>query len=317
MQAQGEDVREGDVLRLVSARPRRPSNARIRAIGETLERVRETCDVAARFRTDPVAFVHRYEDPHDREIVALLASSLAFGNVKTLTAKIDLALTRIGPSPARRADDPARLKAALRGWKHRLYTAGDLAALVVGARRLQLQAGSLGRALRERVDQANGALIPGLAAWATAIRQLGGLDRRRTIGARHILARPDQGSASKRLMLLLRWMVRPADGVDLGMWPLSPSDLVIPLDVHLHRLGRNLGLTTKKSASFAAAADVTRELRRIDPNDPVKYDFPLCHLGMVQRCPSRRDPVRCEGCGVKPICVHWHGAREGSAPEAP
>jgi endonuclease III len=106
-------------------------------------------------------------------------------------------------------------------------------------------------------------------------------------------------------MLLFRWMVRPDDGVDLGLWDVSTASLVMPVDTHIHKLALNLGLTSIQTASWRAAEEITHALARLDPNDPVKYDFALCHLGMVQRCPSRKDAVRCEGCGVKPVCLHW------------
>jgi uncharacterized protein (TIGR02757 family) len=108
------------------------------------------------------------------------------------------------------------------------------------------------------------------------------------------------------MMLLLRWMVREADGVDLGLWAdLGASRLVMPTDVHVHKLARNIGFTKRAQADWQTATEITAALSKLDPRDPTKYDFALCHLGMVQRCPSRRDPPRCEGCGVKPICRHW------------
>jgi uncharacterized protein (TIGR02757 family) len=100
-------------------------------------------------------------------------------------------------------------------------------------------------------------------------------------------------------------MVRPADGLDLGLWQVSPGVLQVPVDVHVHKLARNLGLTARTNASWETSEEITAALRRFDPNDPVRYDFSLCHLGMLQRCPSRRDPKRCEGCPVKPLCRHW------------
>ena len=106
-------------------------------------------------------------------------------------------------------------------------------------------------------------------------------------------------------MLLLRWMARPADGVDLGLWPIPTEVLLIPVDTHIHKLGKNLGLTRRNDVSWKTAEEITAALRRFDAADPVKYDFSLCHLGMLQRCPSRRDPARCEGCGVKSVCRHW------------
>lgn len=278
-----------------------PREARLR---RALDDVRARCAVEERRAADPVEFVHRAAEPADREITALIASSMAFGNVKALRAKIADALERLGPQLALAADDPAGVRARLRGWKHRVYKAGDLACLVIGARRVQREAGSLGAALADELGR-TGDLRQALAAWVRRIRREGGLDRRATRGAAHILADPDKGSASKRLLLLLRWMARPADGVDLGAWPIPASALIVPVDTHIQKLGYNIGLTDRRTTTWRTAEEITASLRRFDPADPVKYDFALCHLGMLQRCPSRRDPVRCEGCGVMPVCRHW------------
>jgi endonuclease III len=104
-------------------------------------------------------------------------------------------------------------------------------------------------------------------------------------------------------------MGRPADGVDLGAWAIDPALLLVPVDVHVHRLARNLGLTRQRTPSWRTTEEITDALARFDPTDPTKYDFSLCHMGMLQRCPSRRDARRCEGCGVKPVCVHWQDWR--------
>ncbi len=100
-------------------------------------------------------------------------------------------------------------------------------------------------------------------------------------------------------------MIRPDDGVDLGLWDVPTRVLLVPVDTHIHKLGRNLGFTRRKALSWKTTEEITGALRKLDPDDPAKYDFALCHLGMLQRCPSRRDPARCEGCGVMPVCRHW------------
>lgn len=278
--------------------------AREEAIRRALDEVRARCDIGQRRAADPVEFVHRYQDPADRELVALIASSLAFGNVKALRAKILDALTRLGPDIARTAEDPAIVATRLQGWRHRVYRDVDLAGLIVGARRVQRASGSLGAALVAELRR-TGDLREALSAWVAAIRREGALDTQGQRGAAHILADPGKGSAVKRLMLLLRWMSRPADGVDVGLWQVPPSKLLMPLDTHIHKLSRNLGLTRRKDVSWKTAEEITAVMRRFDPDDPVKYDFALCHLGMLQSCPSRRDPVRCEGCGVRAVCRHW------------
>jgi uncharacterized protein (TIGR02757 family) len=292
----------------------RSREARLDALGAALDGVRARCDVEARRKNDPVEFVHRYTDPHDQELVALIASALAFGNVKALRAKIEDALARIGAGGtgvAVAADDPEALLARLRGWKHRVYRDEDLARLIVGARRVQRASGSLGAALAFELER-TGALRAALSAWTGAIRREGGLDGADSAteptarrGGAHILPDPAKGSAVKRIMLLLRWMARPADGVDLGLWPIPAARLLIPVDTHIHKLGKNLGLTLRNDVSWTTAEEITAALRRYDAADPVKYDFSLCHLGMLQHCPSRRDPPRCEGCGVKSVCRHW------------
>lgn len=274
---------------------------------QTLDDVRARCDVAARREADPVHFVHRYERREDREIVALLAASLAFGNVKALCAKIQDALNRLGSHIAETADDAADVHGRLAGFRHRLYSGKDVAHLVVGARAMQRAHGSLAAPFVQAMAMGK-PFRSAVQAWVHELRDRGGfpaMGSRESLGADHLLPDPTKGSALKRLMLFLRWMIRPADGIDLGLWNISPAHLVIPLDTHIHKLSRNIGLTLRKAADFQAAEEITAALARLDADDPVKYDFSLCHLGMLQSCPSRKDIERCQGCGVKPICRHW------------
>ncbi|HEY4117531.1 MAG TPA: TIGR02757 family protein [Byssovorax sp.] len=292
-------------------RDRALAPARLARVQAALDDVRARCDVPRRLAADPVSIVHRYTDALDREIVAVVASSLAFGNAKAFRVKIDDALDRLGPEVAKAADDEARVRRLLRGWKHRVYRDGDLVALVVGARRVQREHGSLGAALARMYAEAGGDLRAALTSFTGAIRAAGPFDGGH--GAGHILVDPAKGSASKRLLLLLRWMVRAADGVDLGAWTGVPaSALLIPVDTHVHKLAKNLALTRRADCSWRTAEEITAALRGFDPDDPVKYDFSLCHLGMLQHCPSRRDAARCEGCGVKPVCRHWQRGARGA-----
>ncbi len=280
-----------------------------------LDSVRERCDTAARRAADPVSFAHRYEHDEDRELVALASACVAFGNVKTIRAKLEDLLARIGPVPSRAADDLRGLRRRLRGWKHRVFLGEDIARLLAGARRVQRADGSLGarfeaellRSDRERASESDDArLRDALAGWCDAIRAAGGLGRtgpRR--GPAHLLPDVRGPSGNKRLLLFLRWMIRPADGVDLGLWNVAPARLLVPVDVHIHKLARNLGLSSRPSPSWRTTVEITKALARFDAQDPTKYDFSLCHLGMLQRCPSRRDARRCDGCAVMPVCVHW------------
>jgi uncharacterized protein (TIGR02757 family) len=280
-------------------------NARDRAVKTALDAVLARCDVSARRTADPVCFAHRYAHAEDRELVALVAACVAFGNVTTIHAKVEDLLSRIGHRPALVADDVRTLRVRLRGWKHRVFLGEDVARLLAGARKVQRVHGSLGAHFEARL-RAGGSFREALGEWCDTIRQAGRLRRdgpRR--GPAHLLPDPRGPSGTKRLLLFLRWMIRPADGVDLGMWNVDPAQLLVPVDVHIHKLARNLGLTRRAAPSWRTTVEITRKLSVFDPADPTKYDFSLCHMGMLQRCPSRRDPHRCEGCGVKAVCIHW------------
>ncbi len=281
-----------------------------RDIGVALARVEAACDRGARRAQDPVDLVHRYRDPLEQELVAVVAASVAFGNVRAIQVKLGEILDRLGPSPLRTSDDPALVKRRLRGFRHRVFRGEDIACLVLGGRRAQVRHGTLGRLFQGAFDRATAAgdddpLRAALITFVDEIRALGGFpsDPSRR-GPRHLLPDPRGRSAMKRLVLFLRWMVRPADGVDLGLWTLSPEHLLIPVDVHIERIGRNLGFTREKTATWKAAREITAGLRRYAPRDPAGYDFALCHLGMQTRCRERRDPV-CESCAMRPVCRHW------------
>jgi uncharacterized protein (TIGR02757 family) len=288
------------------------------AIRAALDSVRGRADLPARREADPVGFVHRYADLHDRELVGLVAASLAFGNVKAIRMKLEDLLARLGPSPARAADDPRVMNRALRGWVHRVFRGEDVAKLLSGARIVQREDGSLGAAFAHALaladadaDEPEAALREALASFCERIRAAGRLplpgtsDPSGRRGPSHLLSDPRAGGGAKRLLLFLRWMIRPADGIDLGLWDLPAARLLMPVDVHIHKLSKNLGLTRRRDVSWKTAVEITRALARFDPSDPTRYDFSLCHMGMVQRCPSRRDATRCAGCGVKPVCLHW------------
>jgi len=130
--------------------------ARDAAVKAALDVVRAREDLRARRANDPVEFVHRHRAREDREVVALLAASCAFGNVKAIRMKLTELLDRVGPRPARAADDPEALLKSLKGFKHRVFRGEDLAKLMIGTRRVQRDAGTLGAAFQReltRVDR--------------------------------------------------------------------------------------------------------------------------------------------------------------------
>lgn len=273
-------------------------------LGARLDALVASFDHAQHRADDPVELVHGYADDGDREVVALLAASLAFGNVVAIRRSIRRVLDVLDPSPAQTIERAreATLRRRLDGFVHRTWRGEHVARLLHRAGRLRRDEGSLGEAFAARLDAAGGELREGLADFADALR---GPAPDRSMA--HLVPDPRKGSACKRLLLFLRWMVRPADGVDLGLWSgwVDPSALVIPVDTHVHRIGRNLRLTDRQTSSWRTAEEITASLRKLDPVDPVKYDFALCHLGVSRSCPSRRDPAVCEACALRSVCRHW------------
>ncbi|GAB4363303.1 MAG: hypothetical protein Kow00128_03890 [Deltaproteobacteria bacterium] len=123
---------------------------------------------------------------------------------------------------------------------------------------------------------------------------------------------PRNGSACKRHNLFLRWMVRRADGVDLGLWSaIDPADLIVPLDTHLARLGRWMGLTRRRSVDWRMAEEITAALRSVCPEDPVRFDFALTRVGILGECTVRRRG-RCPACPLARVCA-GSGRRRGVA----
>ena len=273
---------------------------------ERLDALLVSFDFAAHRERDPISFAHRAA-PRDREVVALLAALLAFGNVVAVRRSIARALDRLG-SPAEVVDRASarELTKRLDGFVHRVWRGEDLASMLARAGRIRREHGTLGAAFAEH-HRKSGDVRESLARLSDDLR---GRDPSR--GLAHLVSDPRAGSACKRSLLFLRWMIRPADGVDLGLWTaVDPSALVIPVDTHVQRIARNLGLTRRRDASWRTAEDITGVLRRFDPHDPVKYDFAICHLGVSRKCPSRRDPVLCRDCVLRSTCLRWQRSGQG------
>jgi uncharacterized protein (TIGR02757 family) len=268
-----------------------------------------------RVKADPVEFPHRYSDPRDVEAVALLSASLAYGRADLFKPKIASLLEALGPSPARAMSELTVPQAAklLRGFVYRFNLPADLGVLLLGIGAQLQRHGSLEAAfLHGRVASWQATLatfargVREAAPEREIVRAMG-----RTRGLAHLLPSAEAGAA-KRLNLYLRWMVRK-DAIDLGVWRrVSPAELLIPLDTHVMRLSRWLGLTSRSTLGWAAAEEVTASLRLLDPADPVRYDFALCHYGMSGACPATPVPRNCAGCPLRSACAV--GSRDEARP---
>jgi len=285
--------------------------ARAELLRPALDALLAETDAPARMRGDPVELPHRYSDPRDVEVAALLCAALAYGRVDLFKPRLAALLPALGPSPATVAmkSSPRELLRRAKGFAYRMTDARDVACLLLGAGAILREHGTLGACFSQHyrrtgsVREALGAFVGDLCAPDfTPITGQKSPTRR----LKHLLPHPDRGSACKRLNLFLRWMVRGPDGVDFGLWREVPAAaLVVPLDTHVHRIGRFIGLTNRKDLSWRTAEDITRKLRALDPGDPVRYDFALSHLGISGTCAARKDARRCSGCPLKPICRYW------------
>jgi uncharacterized protein (TIGR02757 family) len=230
----------------------------------------------------------------------------------------------MGPAPAEyvRAFDPAAPHPELRRMVHRWTRGRDLVALLWVLRQMLDRAGSIEAFFCGA--EANGAPDVSEALDRFSRRALA-LDLRAAYGrvptragVCYFFPRPSAGSGCKRLNLFLRWMVR-RDAVDLGTWTrLAPARLVVPLDTHVVRLGQCLRLTRYTSPGWRMADEITSSLRRLDPDDPVKYDFSLCHVGMMNACGYGRRQGDSQ-CPLKGLCQPRRrgAARARSSPASP
>ena len=239
---------------------------------------------------DPIQIVRRFARADDREVVGFCAAALAFGRVSSVLQSIHRLVAVMGPRPAAfvRQFDPRRDGEPFAPLVHRWIGGRDLVALLWLLRQMIDRAGSIERFFVEQHDPRAddvGAALDRFAERALALdlgEAYGRVPARP--GVHYFFPRPARGSACKRMNLFLRWMVR-RDALDLGVWSgLPASALIIPLDTHVIRVGRCLRLTRYSSPGWAMARDVTAALRRLNPADPVKYDYAMCHLGMMHAC---------------------------------
>jgi uncharacterized protein (TIGR02757 family) len=239
---------------------------------------------------DPVWFAHRFNRADDREVAAFIAGAVAFGRVQSVLHSVEGILAAMGSSPAAFVQefDPARDRRRFDHLVHRWTRGADFAALAWLLHQMVAQRGSI-----EGFFAAG--LAPGAVDVSDALQSFStralALDVTAVYGRRtpkpgvaYFFSKPSSGGACKRLNLFLRWMVR-RDQVDLGVWTrVRPSQLIIPLDTHIIRVGRCLRLTRRKSPGWRMAMDITASLRALDPDDPVRFDFSMCHLGMMNAC---------------------------------
>jgi uncharacterized protein (TIGR02757 family) len=246
---------------------------------------------------DPLELLYEHENPEDQEIVGLVAACLAYGRVAQIIASVRRAVTALVPPVRRGAPAPPRaallrasepdIRARLAGFTHRFTTGPEMASLLIAARRAIREHDTLEALFRAGMAPEDRTILPALSRFVESLRGYAGS----ADACASLLSSPADGSACKRLNLYLRWMVR-RDAVDPGPWTsVSPALLVVPLDTHMFRIARALGLTERNQPNLKTALEITEGFARLTPRDPVRYDFSLTRLGINPAC--RDDELRC------------------------
>jgi uncharacterized protein (TIGR02757 family) len=284
---------------------------------ERLDALVATFDIST-IEPDPLQLVLRYTDPYDQEVAALIAAAFAYGRADIVVRNAGTVLETMGASPHAYLMTFNRDEALTQfaGFAHRFHKTADLVALLERLASVVQIYGSLGALFRECYDDRDDDIGPSLARFVGVILTSSEARRkdplrpdpspssrlRMTRSLRYLLTSPNDGSACKRMNLFLRWMVRRTEP-DLGLWDfVDPAKLVMPLDTHVHRITTFLGLNRRRSPDWKCARQVTDRLAKFDPSDPVRYDFAICRLGILDRCSRKRRKENCDVCLLRDVC---------------
>lgn len=279
-------------------------NKRIPKIKNVLEKLYKRYNRRELISPDPLQFVYHYYEPADMEIAAFLASALAYGRVEQIEKSLDNLLGRLGDSPYEFVISfDKRKRRALKDFKHRFTTGDDISDLLMLFRKIISRHGSIERHFARGYNPGDKNIIPAMSEFCNSLLDIhaAGYKGKTSRGLKYLLVSPAGGSACKRLNLFLRWMVRD-DDVDTGLWKsIDRAKLIVPIDVHMSRLCKILGLYDRKTVSLSAAVEITESFAEIESADPVKYDFSLSRIGILENCNGRRRKG-CEFCELFGFC---------------
>lgn len=260
---------------------------------------------------DPIEAVHKFNSPKDQEIAGLISASLAYGRVDLIIRAIDqiLFLMDYKPYSFVKNFDPKKDSKKFKDFVYRFNRGEDIACLIYFIKQVIDSYGSLFDFFKKGYREKDKNIAPALSRFVKGLLELdsspfyNGCGLPKDAGVRFLLPSPEGGGACKRTNLFLRWMVRRGDTIDFGIWSdILPSKLIMPLDTHIARISRYLSLTGLKTQSWRMAEEITASLKELDPDDPVKYDFPLSRLGIMDYCPRKRDRNKCKKCDLRAVC---------------
>lgn len=233
---------------------------------------------------DPLQFLHLYKEAGDIEVMGFIASVFAYGNVKQIINSLERIKIIVGEKPHKYIIKfSAKDYEDFKGLKHRFYTEADIINLFLMMSHVYKTYASLKNLFIHCYNPNEQNLKNAISKFSNHFieisKEING-QKKVSSGLKFMFPNPSKGSACKRMNLFLRWMIRK-DELDFGLWDeIPPSKLIIPVDTHIAKICTSLKLTTRKNVSWNMAEEITENLKKFDPIDPVKYDFALCHIGM-------------------------------------
>lgn len=274
------------------------------SLKQTLDRFYHEYNFKERLKHDPIEFPHRYSRREDIEMAGFIASSFAYGKVGLFKPVVEKILAAAGKHPAGFFANFNLRKDAryLKDISYRFNKEKDILCLAYLLHSVLKEWGSLRDLFYHHYDPEHDDIQMALTGFVDCFlnvntRAVYGNDGQPS-GLTQLFPHPEKGSACKRMNLFLRWMVRTKD-IDLGIWSsIPPSKLIIPLDTHISRIARCLGLTQRKASDWRTAREITEMLKQYDPRDPLKYDFALCHQGISGLCKGTESQTSCRTCNL-------------------
>jgi len=240
-----------------------------------LDELAEKYEVEEFIKDDPIQFPHRYKKQEDIEIAAFVSSLFAYGNRKVFIKKLNELFDIMQNKPLQFVlnFEPQTLT----GFNYRFAKDFDIIEVFNILHKLYKEDGGL-KSLFEHGYKTNNSISTMLQVVTDYFYS--NVKNEVQMGFYHLIPNPNNGGAMKRMNMLLRWLVRKGP-VDLGLWDFIPtSELLIPIDVHVARLSREMGLLKRNSNDYKAVLELTNKLKEMNPKDPIRFDFAIFGLGV-------------------------------------
>lgn len=287
--------------------------SKIKKIKSILDGHLKAFDFEERLNNDPVYYPHRYFKSEDIQAAAFIASCLAYGKMSQFFAVIGGVLERLEKYDKRSVYEALlsfdSREGLMDGINYRFNKSLDIEIFLEAAGAAFKKHGPPAAIIEKEYRREDANIMPAASAFIKKILSAAeeiSLKKHATPlqpGVTQLAPDPDKNSTCKRLCMFLRWLTRGPDKIDFGIIKkIPPSKLIIPLDTHIFRIAGMLGLTGRRDQSLKTAVEITESLKLLDPHDPVKYDFAICHIGISGLCKKGSEGKNCKNCPLDEIC---------------